>query len=226
MSSEFVISLDLELLWGVRDHADRNSYGLNVMGARKAVPQILELFAQNDIRATWATVGFLFCETRDELIAASPPDELRPRYANPALSNYNYFSEVGRNEADDPYYFAASLIDMIVNTPGQEIATHTFSHFYPLEPGATEAAFAADLEAASAIAMRRGIKLRSIVFPRNQYGAEHMDICQAAGVTAWRGNPHSWAYRPTDGAGNTLVRRGLRLLDGFVAQIGLRSYFP
>ena len=89
MSSEFVISLDFELLWGVRDHADQNSYGRNVLGARKAVPQILELFAQNDIRATWATVGFLFCESREKLVSASPPDELRPRYANPALSNYS-----------------------------------------------------------------------------------------------------------------------------------------
>ena len=64
MSGQFVISLDFELLWGVRDHADRTSYGKNVLGARDAVPQMLEIFAQNSIRATWATVGFLFCETR------------------------------------------------------------------------------------------------------------------------------------------------------------------
>ena len=103
MSGQFVISLDFELLWGVRDHADRTSYSNNVLGAREAVPQMLEVFAQNSIYATWATVGFLFCETRDELIEMSPPEDLRPRYNNPALSNYSYFPEVGRNEAEDPF---------------------------------------------------------------------------------------------------------------------------
>ena len=37
----------------------------SLLGARDAVPRMLELFAPRDIRATWATVGFLFCETKD-----------------------------------------------------------------------------------------------------------------------------------------------------------------
>ena len=43
MSGQFVISLDFELLWGVRDHSDKQSYGQNVLGAREAVPRIREL---------------------------------------------------------------------------------------------------------------------------------------------------------------------------------------
>jgi hypothetical protein len=66
MTGRFVISLDFELLWGVRDHADRDSYGKNVLGARNAVPKMLEIFAKNGISATWATVGFLFCESKEE----------------------------------------------------------------------------------------------------------------------------------------------------------------
>ena len=226
MSGQFVISLDFELLWGVRDHADRTGYGKNVLGARESVPQMLEIFAQNSIHATWATVGFLFCETRDELIEMSPPEDLRPRYNNPALSNYSYFPEVGRNEAEDPFYFAASLIDQISKTPGQEIATHTFSHFYTLEPGATKEAFAADLEAARLVAAQRGVKLRSIVIPGNQYNAAHMDICRSAGLVAWRGNPASWAYRATAGKGQTLARRGLRLIDAHSGILGVQTYEP
>ena len=131
---------------------------------------------------------------------------------------------MGRNESDDPYSFAATLIDQIAKTPGQEIATHTFSHFYPLEPGATAEAFAADLDAARSVATRRGITLRSIVFPRNQYSAEHTGLCQAAGITAWRGNPQSWAYRATAGEGQTLARRGLRLLDAYSGILGAQTY--
>ncbi len=104
-----MISLDFELLWGVRDHSDRQAYGQNVLGARDAVPRMLELFAARGISATWATVGFLFCETKDELMAALPVE--RPAYTNPRLSNYTYLDEVGKDERSDPYYFASSLVD-------------------------------------------------------------------------------------------------------------------
>jgi hypothetical protein len=117
MNGQFVISLDFELLWGVRDHADRDSYGKNVLGARDAVPKMLELFAENGIRATWATVGFLFCESKEELLASLPCEQ--PNYSNPRLSNFSYIDEVGRDERSDPYYFAPSLISAIHQTPGQ-----------------------------------------------------------------------------------------------------------
>lgn len=35
MSGQFVISLDFELLWGVRDHSDKHAYGQNILGARE-----------------------------------------------------------------------------------------------------------------------------------------------------------------------------------------------
>lgn len=57
MSGQFVISLDFELLWGVRDHSNKQAYGQNVLGARDAVPRMLELFEGHGIRATWATGG-------------------------------------------------------------------------------------------------------------------------------------------------------------------------
>lgn len=158
MSGQFVISLDFELLWGVRDHSDKQAYGQNVLGARDAVPRMLELFAARGIRATWATVGFLFCETKDELMAALPVE--RPAYMNPRLSNYIYLDEVGKDEQSDPYYFAASLVDAICKTPGQELGTHTMSHYYCLEDGQTLAAFEADLAAAKALADLRGVSLK------------------------------------------------------------------
>ena len=68
-AGNFVISLDFELMWGVRDHATPESYGRNVLGGRQAVPAMLDLFHKRGIRATWATVGALLCESKDELIA-------------------------------------------------------------------------------------------------------------------------------------------------------------
>src|SRR6516165_1703040 len=64
MAGNFVISLDFELLWGMRDVATRASYGANVLGARKAIPAMLDLFHRCSIRATLAIVGLLLCESK------------------------------------------------------------------------------------------------------------------------------------------------------------------
>lgn len=125
MSGNFVISLDFELMWGVRDIATCDSYGRNVLGVRRAIPALLEMFDRRTIRATWAVVGFLLCETKDELLARLPSH--RPGYFNKSLSTYTYLEEVGSDERSDPYYFGASLARQIAACPGQEIGTHTFS---------------------------------------------------------------------------------------------------
>jgi peptidoglycan/xylan/chitin deacetylase (PgdA/CDA1 family) len=208
-----VISLDFELMWGMRDHADIRSYGANVLGVRAAVPRMLDLFERHGIRATWATVGFVFCEVKDELIESAP--SLRPSYLQSGLSNYSYFPEVGAGEKSDPYYFGASLIDRVKSCPGQEIGSHSFSHYYCLEAGQTLAQFDADIEAAVAIAGRRNITLKSFVFPRNQYADEHLGVLKHKGFKAFRGNECAWAYRATDGAGQTKVRRAWRLADHY-----------
>lgn len=218
MNGQFVISLDFELLWGVRDHADRDTYGKNVLGARDAVPRMLELFAENGISATWATVGFLFCESKEELLASLPSEQ--PTYLNPRLSNFSYIDEVGNDERSDPYYFAPSLISAIHQTPGQEIGTHTLSHFYCLEDGQTLSAFEADIVAAKKLADARKIDLQSIVFPRNQFAAQHLAICSKYGITNFRGNPKPWAYQAAKGAEQTSMRRALRLLDAYSGVLG------
>ncbi len=219
---QFVLSLDFELLWGVRDHADRQSYGPNVLGARAAVPRMLELFERHGLRATWATVGFLFCASKDELLSVLPDE--RPAYANPRLSSYAYLDEVGRDEAADPYVFGASLIDRIRTTPGQEIGTHTLSHFYCLEDGATLIAFEADIVAAISLASSRGITMRSIVFPRNQLSPAHLALCRRHGLTHVRGNPAGWAYRAAKGADQTPLRRALRLADAYSGILGAQTF--
>lgn len=222
MASRLVLSLDFELLWGVRDHSDRQSYGANVLGAREAIPRMLEIFAESDVRATWATVGFLFCETKDELLGSLP--ELRPAYRDQRLSNYTYLDEVGEDERRDPYYFGASLVSRIRQTPGQEIGTHTLSHFYCLEEGQTDHAFRADLSAAITIAQRHGIILKSIVFPRNQFSDASLAICRELGLTHFRGNPDGWAYRAVRTDEQTKPRRALRLLDAYTGLLGAQGF--
>src|SRR3546814_9923768 len=73
----------------------------------------------------------------DELRARAA--EERPTYADRRLSNYEYLDEVGQSEREDPYYFAPSMARTILTCPHQELATHSFSHYYSLEPGQTDA---------------------------------------------------------------------------------------
>ena len=206
----FVISFDFELFWGVRDSTTLARYGKNILGVRDAVPRLLDLFEKYGVRSTWGTVGFLFFDDKDELLAHLP--DIRPRYANPRLSPYAAIPDIGENERSDPYHFGLSLIRRIMSCPEQEIGTHTFSHYYCLEPGQDESAFRADLEAAQRAARRLGISLRSITFPRHQIN--YLRTCREAGLIAFRGQPRAWMHDPNQR--NMPARRALRLADAYL----------
>jgi hypothetical protein len=213
-SGAFVISLDFELHWGVRDHLTVEQYRENLLGARRAIPAILELFRRHGIRATWAIVGFLFFESIDELKAALP-EEL-PRYNNSSLDPYAAMSQVGKNEDQDPFHFAPSLIHKILAYEGQEVATHTLSHFYTMAPGPTLESFRADLRAAKLAACKYGITLKSIVFPRNQISRQHIRVCAEESLIAYR----STEADPTIKVGNGISGKALRFADSYVSLWG------
>ena len=213
-TGRFVISLDFELMWGVRDKRTIADYGRNILGVRQVVPALLALFAERRIACTWATVGMLFFATKRDLLAALP--EQRPRYADPRLSPYHDLSGIGDGEETDPYWYGLSMIKRVMDYPRQEIGTHTFSHFYCLEPGGDPPAFRADLEACAAAAARLGLTLASIVFPRNQTSAAHLSVCRDVGLRAFRGNERIWFHRAGSGDDQTLLRRGFRLADSFL----------
>ncbi len=224
MAGTFVVSLDFELMWGSRDHATKADYGRHVLGERQAVPAMLDLFHRWGIHATWATVGFLLCDGRDELLARAPDE--RPTYTDARLSNYAYVAETGGSEREDPYYFAPSMVRDILNCPHQELSTHTFSHYYCLEGGQTDAQFTADLRTAIAQLRDWNVDCRSIVFPRNQYASRHLGICESEGLSAFRGTESKWMYRPGNGAAQSLVRRAARLADTYLSLSGSNAAPP
>ncbi len=219
-----VISLDFELLWGVRDKRTIADYGANILGVRRVVPALLDLFAERNIACTWATVGLLFFGTNKEMLAALPAR--KPCYANAKISSYHYLAEVGADEERDPYHYGLSLIRRILAYPAQEIGTHTFSHFYCLEEGGDTAAFRADLVAARAAADGLGVELASIVFPRNQVGPTHLAVCREFGLRAFRGNERVWFHRARSDSEQTLLMRGCRLADSYAPIGGPHDHEP
>jgi peptidoglycan/xylan/chitin deacetylase (PgdA/CDA1 family) len=207
-----VISLDFELHWGTRDHLSRQDpdYG-SIVEERRAVQDLISVFETRRIRTTWATVGFLFASTWDELSPHLPP--VRPVYARRELDPYG--EPVGPDEDHDPEHLAGSLVDLIAASPGQEVGSHTFSHYYCLEPGQSEATFRADLAAAQAIAHARGLKLTSLVLPRNQWNPSYSGAVLDLGFRCIRGNQRSRAHRAAPGGGG-MRRRAARLADTYV----------
>ncbi len=213
-----VISLDFEIHWGVRyRYSADGPYRDNLLGVRHAVPELLRRFEEFDVAATWATVGFLFARSRGELQRFSPAR--KPSYRDMNLSSYG--EVIGDGETDDPFHYAPSLIDAIRNTRRQEIATHTFSHYFCLEPGQDREAFRADTASANAIAEQHGLRFRSIVFPRNQHNADYDDVLRDAGIRCIRGNTLGWMNRATRVEDTTLPMRVGRVLNAYVPVNGM-----
>jgi peptidoglycan/xylan/chitin deacetylase (PgdA/CDA1 family) len=210
-----VISLDFELHWGIRDKCPPDgAYITNIRGARTGIPAMLALFERYQVAATWAAVGLLFARNREEQLAFSPA--IRPHYANSRMNPY--LEPVGRNEDDDPLHFGHSLLCRIAETPRQEIASHTYCHYFCLEEGQTIEAFRADLDAAQRIARETlGIQLRSIAFPRNQFRPEYLPALAETGFTNYRGNQAGFFYKPNDNARQTSswMRAG-RFIDAYI----------
>jgi len=217
-----VISLDFELFWGVFDKFRFNTYRTNIEGCRSAIPKILEIFQKYEIHSTWAAIGFLFSESREELNNNLP--QTKPDYKNKFYSSYHYLENVGNNEQDDPFHFAPSLIKMISIHQNQEIATHTFSHYYCLEEGQDIDTFRADLEAAINIGKKFNNRFQSIVFPRNQVNHYYLAVCKENGLKAYRGNEKSWLYAPRNDQNESLIRRALRLIDAYINLSGFNTY--
>lgn len=217
-----VISLDFELNWGVRDWIDLDVYRANLLGVRTAIPRLLDVFAQHGVHATWATVGFLFFDDRDDLLAALP--SLRPSYVDRKKCPYSALATVGKNEAEDPFHFGWSLLQQIQQAGGHEIASHTFSHYFCLEEGQDAATFSEDLAAAVRAATRRGITLESIVFPRNEIRFDYLPLCARQGIKAYRGTARSWLYTPRAASEESRRRRALRLVDAYVPLTGCNTH--
>jgi peptidoglycan/xylan/chitin deacetylase (PgdA/CDA1 family) len=216
------ISLDFELYWGVRDKFSLEQYEERLAGVRKAVPEMLERFEARGIHATWATVGFIFYPDREEAKQNLPA--VRPGYANSELSPYPYVETAEALDTRADLHFAPDLVDRIRDTPGQEVGTHTFSHYYCLEPGQDGSAFEADLEAAVRAANRHDLELRSLVFPRNQFNDAYLGLCSNSGIRCYRGNERSALYRNGYLENEPLYVRALRLLDSYINLTGDHIY--
>jgi hypothetical protein len=113
-------------------------------------------------------------------------------------------------------FFARPLVERILATPGQEVGTHTYSHFYCAEEGVTTEQFGADLACAKEIGRDMQMQYRSLVFPRNQILQEFIRVSAQSGIGTYRGNPDHWLYRGGSRVPGGASGRAVRFADSWL----------
>jgi peptidoglycan/xylan/chitin deacetylase (PgdA/CDA1 family) len=210
--SVFCISLDFELHWGsVQSNKLDERYKRIYINTRKLIPELLSIFSEYGIRVTWATVGMLFNRDETEWEKARP--NKKPGYLNKSVSTYQWVKENGFNDCNSIYHFAPDLIKLISTYDGMEIGTHTYSHFFCQQMGQTGDEFKLDLEKAVEKASDFEINLNSLVFPRNEFNKEYLQICQNLDIRSVRSNPDAWFWDLT--GGDSIYKRIVRIMDAY-----------
>ncbi|HTL10195.1 MAG TPA: hypothetical protein VL307_18095, partial [Chitinophagaceae bacterium] len=151
---------------------------------------------------------------------------ITPHYTLPQYSPYQWVKKHGIPEAYKSSHFAPATVRKIQDAAGQELATHTFSHFYCLELQDHPLAFEADLQAAKLAAHHFNNVPRSMVFPRNQYNSQYLKRCYEQGITAVRTNPSATFWRPVTNKGAGIFRKLIRTADAYVQVSRQRSSYP
>lgn len=222
MKNGFFISLDFELFWGVFDNIKYTIKDERFSRTKEEViPRLLNLFEFYDISCTWAIVGFLFAKDKHELQSYFPT--LLPQYNNVKLSPYRYIQQIQDN-LEVGIAFAGDSIQLIKETTKQEIATHTFCHYYCLEKGQTREQFDLDIKAAKRIAKDNyNLEIESIVFPRNQIN--YLDVLIENQILNYRGCRSDSIYKG-DSFNNKkkLHNRILRLIDRYINISGYGNF--
>ncbi|MPQ46462.1 polysaccharide deacetylase family protein [Marinifilum sp. N1E240] len=215
-NGKFVISLDFEKYWGIRDHSKISDYKTNLDNVDTICFRLLNLFSKYKIHTTWATVGFLLFDNKKELIENIP--HVLPLYYNKCLDPYSYAKG---NDLLYKYHFANEIIKEIINTDYQEVASHTFSHYYCLEAGQDKNTFKADLGANIDWVKRKyNIDIKSIVLPRNQVNCDYIDVLRKMNISSYRGNEDNWLYNSRM---NNVLKRIFRLIDSYINITGYNT---
>lgn len=208
----FCISLDFEKFWGVHDVCNLADVHQRFLKIDEVVDEMLILFRRYDIHATWAFVGLLAVEDRSELMRV-----MNGRHISYRIEDYNPYDLTRAKFDQVPMELLSAMPQLrkIARTANQELASHTFSHYYTLEQGQTSEEFEQDLIAMNAVANKLGTTFRSIVFPRNQVNEAYLKLLQQHGYVAFRGNQLNADWENVTYGNETKLQKVRRVADAY-----------
>jgi len=218
--SQLIISLDFELHWGRFDKYSLDANQKYYSNTREIIPRLLDLFSKYEIKATWATVGMLMCENREEWDFYKP--DLPPSFEESKFSAYSWMMRQER--VWESGLFAPKLIKEIRQMPGQELGSHSYAHYYGLGQGQTLSQWAADLKVARKIAIDKfELELETLVFPRNQYSDTLINVAKEVGFQIFRTNPADWFWKNVEE--ENLIKKIFRTGDTLYP-LGKKTSYP
>jgi peptidoglycan/xylan/chitin deacetylase (PgdA/CDA1 family) len=201
--SVFILSLDLELLWGLMNTRSYRAIRLlkkaGGVRLRERIDSLLSVLEKYQIPATWAVVGHLLADPYKECKLLSRCD-LHHANSNPTFKC--------KNAHYNDLLFGRDILDKILSSSvNHEIGYHSFSHaiFSQISKEVADSEIKAGIE----IAKQFGISFKSFVFPQNKIG--HTDVIKKYGFLIYRGktlmhnNLRSHALNKVNGLINEII---------------------
>lgn len=166
-----VISLDAELGWGF--HHEVPLPAARIRDARTAWIELLDLFDEYDVPATWALVGHLLTADCVGGHTGHPAGPQRCVTAPDGIRRENAWFDNG-------------LLDRIVGADADhELASHGYTHVHFAHEQMDREMATAECGAAARALRDRGFDPHSFVFPVNQVG--YRDLLAEHGFSCYRG---------------------------------------
>lgn len=211
MKGTLCISLDFEKFWGIHDVSNIKSVLSKLEKVPSIVDRLLKLFEKHEVHVTWAVVGMLNFETQKEFINYLNKQDVIP-YHNLKFSPIPV-NKFNLKASQQNSFLAKQEIDKIKLSKNQELASHTFSHYYCLEDGVSRIDFEKDMQQ-----FKNNVysDVKSIVFPRNQIDNECLTICCNHKLMAYRGNQNNKFWKNTSFTNESLIQKVGRTLDAYI----------
>ncbi|MGB1104681.1 MAG: polysaccharide deacetylase family protein [Crocinitomicaceae bacterium] len=184
------------------------------------IPDILVLFRQYEIHATWTTVGLLAYPNVQELLKENFP---AIPYQNKAYSPFPITKDK-YGDLDEELLLGKREIEDILKQKNQEIASHTFSHYYCVEEGHTTETFEEDCKRMETVGKTLDIDWKSIVFPRNQVAKDCLKVCAHYGYTAYRGNQENRFWKNSSYENESFFKKVGRVIDAYFKISKTKAY--
>lgn len=173
---------------------------------------MLHLFKRYETHATWAIVGLLAHETVEEL--GKKNSEHTVAYKNQLLSPYPLNSP--KYEGLNKHQLTGMAeIKAILSTTSQELASHTYSHFYAAEEGASSADFENDCAAMDKVGKHINHSFKTIIFPRNQVNHGFLPLWASHGYIAYRGNQENRFWTNSTFENESIFKKAGRFIDAY-----------
>jgi len=207
----FTFSLDYELAWGVFDKLGKSYLLSNVARANTAAREILDINNRDNFPTTWAVVGVALDKsiTTDKKILLVDSDFTKD------ASAFEFLSGISEVDLESLLNIPDGFIKDLDSSPHQELASHTFSHFYSLDvdDSLVERDFERMNEVYDFLGVNRPV---SLVLPKNLATRKVIDKAVSFGIKVVRKNPNTWLYAPRKhGSFERRIIRVLRYLDSF-----------